>query len=50
LFALRAQDATSDGTLLVTGGADKNVKVWGLEFGDCHRSLFAYVAPLATSR
>lgn len=32
----------SDSTLLVTGSADKNIKAWGLDFGDCHRSLFAH--------
>jgi U3 small nucleolar RNA-associated protein 12 len=26
----------------VTGSADKNIKIWGLDFGDCHRSLFAH--------
>ncbi len=32
---------SSDSRLLVSGSADKNVKIWGLDFGDCHRSLFA---------
>jgi WD40 repeat protein len=22
--------------------ADKNVKIWGLDFGDCHKSFFAH--------
>lgn len=35
-------DASSDGLLLITGSSDKNVKVWGLDFGDCHRSMFAH--------
>lgn len=35
-------DISSDGDLLVTGSADKNVKIWGLVFGDCHKSLFAH--------
>ncbi len=26
----------------MTGSADKNIKIWGLDFGDCHRSLFAH--------
>ena len=26
----------------MTCSADKNVKIWGLDFGDCHRSLFAH--------
>ena len=35
-------DISSDSTLLVSGSADKNIKVWGLDFGDCHKSLFAH--------
>ena len=35
-------DVSSDDAFLVTGSADKNVKIWGLDFGDCHRSLFAH--------
>ena len=37
-----ALDVSSDGTLLASGSADKNLKIWGLDFGDCHRSLFAH--------
>ena len=37
-----SMDISTDGTLLVSGSADKNIKVWGLDFGDCHRSLFAH--------
>merc|ERR1719273_1701823 len=35
-------DISSDSTLIVTGSADKNVKIWGLDFGDCHKSIFAH--------
>uniref|UniRef100_A0A671RRG1 WD repeat-containing protein 3-like n=1 Tax=Sinocyclocheilus anshuiensis TaxID=1608454 RepID=A0A671RRG1_9TELE len=28
--------------LIGTGSADRNVKIWGLDFGDCHRSMFAH--------
>ncbi|KAG6395141.1 hypothetical protein SASPL_145780 [Salvia splendens] len=35
-------DISSDGDLIVTGSADKNLKIWGLDFGDCHKSLFAH--------
>ena len=35
-------DFSSDSALLVSGSADKNVKVWGTSFGDCHCSLFAH--------
>jgi len=37
-----ALDISSDSTLIVTGSADKNVKIWGLDFGDCHKSIFAH--------
>lgn len=35
-------DMSTDGTLLVSGSADKNIKIWGLDFGDCHKSVFAH--------
>ena len=28
--------------MLVSGAADKNIKIWGLDFGDCRKSLFAH--------
>ena len=28
--------------MIVTSSADKNVKIWGMDFGDCHRSIFAH--------
>ena len=37
-----ALDISDDSKLCVTCSADKNVKIWGLDFGDCHRSLFAH--------
>ena len=35
-------DISYDSTLIITAGADKNIKIWGLDFGDCHRSIFAH--------
>jgi U3 small nucleolar RNA-associated protein 12 len=35
-------DVSSDNSLLVSASADKNVKIWGLDFGDIHKSLFAH--------
>ncbi|XP_049851642.1 WD repeat-containing protein 3-like [Schistocerca gregaria] len=35
-------DMSDDGTLIVTGSADKNVRIWGTDFGDCHKSIFAH--------
>ncbi|CAM9821395.1 unnamed protein product [Ectocarpus sp. 8 AP-2014] len=37
-----SMDVSDDGALLATGSADKTVKIWGLDFGDCHRSLLAH--------
>ena len=37
-----SMDISRDNTLLVTGSGDKNVKLWGLDFGDCHKSFFAH--------
>lgn len=35
-------DMSDDGALLASGGADRTLKIWGLDFGDCHRSLSAH--------
>ncbi|KAJ1389972.1 WD40-repeat-containing domain protein, partial [Ochromonadaceae sp. CCMP2298] len=35
-------DISYDCSILVSGSADKTVKIWGLDFGDCHRSLIAH--------
>ncbi|OCF31605.1 U3 small nucleolar RNA-associated protein 12 [Kwoniella heveanensis BCC8398] len=35
-------DISTDSKLIVTCSADKNVKIWGMDFGDCHKSLFAH--------
>ena len=35
-------DISSDSTLIVSGSADKNIKIWGTDFGDCHKSIFAH--------
>ena len=37
-------DVSSDDALLVTASADKNIKIWGTDYGDCHRSIFAHDA------
>uniref|UniRef100_A0A674DEH6 WD repeat domain 3 n=1 Tax=Salmo trutta TaxID=8032 RepID=A0A674DEH6_SALTR len=33
---------TSSLAMIATGSADRNVKIWGLDFGNCHRSMFAH--------
>jgi len=35
-------DISYDSRLVITGSSDRNIKIWGLDFGDCHRSLFAH--------
>ena len=35
-------DISPDSKLIVTCSSDKNVKIWGLDFGDCHKSIFAH--------
>lgn len=37
-----SMDISHDSSLIVTGSGDRNVKIWGLDFGDCHKSLFAH--------
>ncbi|KAI0638283.1 WD-repeat-containing protein [Trametes polyzona] len=37
-----SMDISGDSKLIVTCSADKNVKIWGLDFGDCHKSIFAH--------
>lgn len=33
-----ALDISDDNEIIATASADKTVKIWGLDFGDCHRS------------
>jgi U3 small nucleolar RNA-associated protein 12 len=35
-------DISSDSKLIITCSADKNVRLWGLDFGDCHKAFFAH--------
>ena len=35
-------DISYDSKLIVTCSADKNVRIWGLDFGDCHKAIFAH--------
>lgn len=32
-------DVSYDSMLIATGSADRSVKIWGIDHGDCHRSL-----------
>eukprot|EP00941_MAST-03F_sp_MAST-3F-sp1_P004557 g4557.t1 len=45
-----AIDISSDDTTIITGSADKNVKIWGLDFGDCHKSIFAHADSIMSLR
>ena len=33
---------STDSKLIATCSADKNVRIWGLDFGDCHKAFFAH--------
>lgn len=33
---------SSDSKIIATCSADKNVRLWGLDFGDCHKAFFAH--------
>jgi U3 small nucleolar RNA-associated protein 12 len=35
-------DISSDSTLLASVSQDKTVKLWGLDYGDCHKSIIAH--------
>jgi len=35
-------DTDIESKLLVTGSSDKGCKIWGLDFGDCRRSLYGH--------
>lgn len=37
-----AVDASDDDTILASSGADKAIKIWGLDFGDTHRTLHGH--------
>ena len=37
-----ALDCADDDTILASGGADKTIKIWGLDFGDCHRTMHGH--------
>lgn len=39
-------DFSTDDTLIVSGSADKYIKVWGADFGDCHCTLMAHNGPV----
>ena len=43
-------DISSDSTMLLSASADKNVKLWGLDFGDCHKSIFAHDDSITTAK
>jgi U3 small nucleolar RNA-associated protein 12 len=37
-----AVDASDDDAILASSGADKTIKIWGLDFGDTHRTLYGH--------
>ena len=41
-----AFDISYDSMLLVSGSSDKNLKVWGMDYGDLHKSIIAHSQPI----
>lgn len=41
-YPVLSLDISHDSRLLISGSSDRNVKIWGLDFGDCHKSIFAH--------
>jgi len=35
-------DISSDDILMASASADKYIRIWGMDFGDCHRALLAH--------
>lgn len=35
-------DISYDGKLIVTCSADKTARIWGMDFGDCHKAIIAH--------
>jgi len=47
---ITALDISTDSTLLVSASADKSVKLWGMDFGDCHTSFRAHTQAVTKAR
>jgi len=45
-----AFDASDDDAILASGGADKTIKIWGLDFGDTHRTLYGHTDSITDLR
>ena len=43
-------DCSDDDTILASGGADKTIKIWGLDFGDTHRTLHGHTDSITDLR
>jgi U3 small nucleolar RNA-associated protein 12 len=41
-FPVLCMDISDDSNIIATGSSDKNIKIWGLDFGDCHKSIFGH--------
>ena len=35
-------DISQDSALIVSGSLDKSLKIWGMDFGDCHKTFPAH--------
>ena len=43
-------DASDDDAILASGGADKTIKIWGLDFGDTHKTLHGHTDSITDLR
>lgn len=43
-------DCSDDDTILASGGADKAIKIWGLDFGDTHRTMHGHTDSITDLR
>ncbi|KAF4533428.1 hypothetical protein B566_EDAN001153, partial [Ephemera danica] len=41
-------DISYDSALICTGSSDRNIKIWGMDFGDCHKSIYGHDKSVAS--
>ena len=39
-------DVSDDDAIIATGSADKDIKLWDMDFGHCIKSIFAHQEPI----
>lgn len=46
-FPVSCFDISTDNEIIVSGGADKSIKIWDFKFGNCKKSIFAHDAAVS---